>query len=115
MARHSFKSGIHSSETITMRHLTLDTELDFPLTSSHGSIEMQDYLRENVGEKFRGYIYISVHCYSSEPINTFDVAKRFRDFSDFLCYSEEQVKKLKIKTSVDCREFVSIDVIEVVE
>lgn len=98
-----------------MQHLTLDIELDSPLTSSHGSIEIQDYLRENVGEKFRGFIYISVHCYSSEPINPFKVAELFRDYSDFLCYSEEQVKKLKIKTSLDCREYVSIDVIEVVE
>jgi len=98
-----------------MQHLTLNIELESPLTSSYGTIEVQDYLHENVGEKFSGFIYVSVHCYSSEPINTFKVAKLFRDYSDFFCYSEEQVKKLKIKTSLDCREYVSIDVIEVME
>lgn len=98
-----------------MRHLTLDTELNSPITSPHGNTEIQDYLRENVGEKFCGYVYISVHYYSSETINPFKVAELFRDYLDFICYSDGQVKKLKIKTSVDCREFVSIDVIEVVE
>lgn len=76
---------------------------------------MQDYLRGNVGEKFGGFIYLSVHYYSALPPTPFELASMFRDFSDFLCYSEEQVKKLKIKTSVDCREYFAIDVIEVCE
>lgn len=96
-----------------MRHLALNIEIENSIRSPHGIIELQDAMRKSIGEKFDGFIYISVHYFSSHvPMSAFDLTGIFRDLSDFICYSEEQVKKVKVKTTPDCREFFIIDVFE---
>lgn len=81
------------NEVITLR--------DDNLRSPHGIIEMQENLRriqKNLDDKIcdRCSIYISVK--SKVPMNAFELASQFRDYTDWLVWGEDQISELNIES-----------------
>lgn len=99
-----------------MRHLALDLKLEYPLSHSHGRIELAHALSEKIdGYKFNGFVKIVVISYSQEQQNCFSISEAISRLIECAIESVQHVISLNIRTHRDCWEMVKIDIVEVAE
>jgi len=112
IARHSFNKGIHSSEIVTMRHLSLNIELESPICYAYAITQIYDHMREKVGEKFKSYISVSARLESTVPTSTFKLISMLQELSESYCYDDGQVIKFNTRVTQSKHDILQIDIFE---
>lgn len=95
-----------------MRHLSLNIELETPISYHDGIIQAGQEISKKVGDKFNSYIYVNAMLYSTVETSAFALSKIMLELANAYAYSDYQIIKIKCNVKRSKTDILCIDIFE---